>query len=179
MFLLNRKLQPILGDVEVPYLKQHFGEVDLSGYGCNAWRPNPVPTINTESQAKYKIVPARGDSRSKCGLATKRIWPITWTAWCTKGPSSLRLDRTVHPYNCRQALCKRWTCEAKSPQDRWCSNSAWISEAIVVSGWQGWKCTCSMLEDDSLTRTQQSSDLNPNVPPRPRRDAEAAVGLSI
>lgn len=75
MFLLNRKLQPILGDVEVPYLKQHFGEVDLSGYGCNAWRPNvnPVPTINTESQAKYKIVPARGDSRSNCGLATKRI----------------------------------------------------------------------------------------------------------
>ena len=36
-----------------------------------------------------------------------------------------------------------------------------------------------MFADESLTRTQQSSDRNLNAPPQPRRDAEVAVGLRI
>ena len=44
MCFLNKTL-PISGEVEVPQLMQHFGRLDLSGYGCNSRLPKPVTTI--------------------------------------------------------------------------------------------------------------------------------------
>ena len=35
---------------------QHFRGVDLSGYDCDAWRPNHMTTTSTESEAESKIV---------------------------------------------------------------------------------------------------------------------------
>lgn len=99
-------------------------------WGRSEWlRPQcvvPKPSAYNQCRIPGRVQNcSRGDSRSNCGLATKRISPITWTAWCTKGPSSFGLDRTVHPYNSRQVL---WTVETL---DLWVRHSLQAKRQMI------------------------------------------------